>query len=167
LSLPNKLPSDVFYDTESKIISADYKLKENLHLCLDEDGNFVLRKINQKNNVKKIKLKKENYKYIGFNKVNDNQYFISSSENFRIFDIRTHLEIYQVEELKGAFDIFNDSNNFLKIHESGLDLFDNNFKQFKHYGDLGFLTHFNANYPEVCIIGNENGDIFINKFESN
>ena len=111
MSLPNKLPSDVFYDTESKIISADFKAKDSLHLCLDEDGNYVLRKIHQKNNVKKYKLKKENYKFIGFNKVNDNQYFISSTESFRIFDMRTHLEINQVEELKGAFDIFNDSNN--------------------------------------------------------
>lgn len=140
-------------------------MKDSLHLCLDEDGNYVLRKINEKNNVKKIKLKHEYYKFIGFNKVNDNQYFISSSQSFRIFDIRTHHEVNKIEELKGAFDIFNDSNNFLKIHEGGLDLYDNLFKQIKHYGDFGTLTHFNSNYPEICIIGNENGDIFINKFE--
>jgi WD40 repeat protein len=169
LSNSNKIPTVVHYDTESTIVSADYRHKDSLHLCIDEDGQFVIRNMKQEKEFKKIKLPKENYKFVKFNPLNESQYFIGSEESFKIFDIRTNLEINTIDEFKNSIEIFNDSSKCLLVREEGLELYSYSGKEVqkeKEWVDFGMVTHLNMNTvnysnPEVLVIGNETGDVYL------
>ena len=171
LSNSNKIPSSVYFDTESKIISSDFRPTDSLYICLDEDGHFILRKIKEEKESSKIKLSRQNYKYLKFNPMNDFQYFIGSEESFKIYDIRTHLEIETIEEFKNSINIFNDSNNYMLIREDGLNLYNyssHKIEKVKEWINFSLVTHFNMSYinPDVLLVGNEGGDVYYSKFEN-
>jgi WD40 repeat protein len=174
LSNSNKIPSVVYYDTESTIISADYRHKDTLHICIDEDGHFVMRNIKQEKEHKKIKLPKENYKFVKFNPMNESQYFIGSEESFKVYDLRTNLEINNVEEFKNSIDFFNDSKKSLVVREEGLEVYTFSLHETlkeKEWLDFGAVTHFNINSinysnPDIMILGNESGDVYLSNLEN-
>lgn len=164
----NKIPVIVYYDTESKIVSADYRGKDNLHICIDEDGHVVIRSLKGEKEFKKIKIQPENFKYIKFNPLNDFQYFICTDSYFKIYDIRNNFEMDSVEQFANSIDIFNDSKNYLLVKQSEINLFHFNthkVEKLKEWNNFGTLSHANMNSvnycdPEIILLGNENGDLF-------
>jgi len=53
----------------------------------------------------------------------ESQYLIGSEESFKVYDIRTNLEINNAIEFKNSIDIFNDSKKSLLIREESLELY--------------------------------------------
>lgn len=168
LSNNTKIPLDVFYDTETTICSADYRSKDFLHLALDDDGNVVARNLKSQNKCKKIKLPSEDYKLIKFNTVNDNQFFISSEQSFKVFDIRTYTEIRSCEMLSNSSHLLNDTNQFLIGKPSSLCLFEGGksdvsfIREWEEVGNTTMLNMNDKNFtdPEIIAIGNDKGDVF-------
>ena len=163
---------NVFYDTESKIISADFRPKDGMFTCLDQDGNLVLRNLYKDKEFKVIKLGYDKYNYTKFNKFNDYQYFISSANSFRIFDIRTNYEIETIEEFKNSSEIINDSKNYMigfqgnkSMEVYDLDLLKGGYSLSNTWKNITNVSCISANskyfeYPELIAVGNENGDLF-------
>jgi hypothetical protein len=164
----------VYYDTETTIISSDFRPKDNLHICIDEDGHFVMRNLKTEKECKKIKLPKQEYKYVKFNSLNNFQYFVCSEESFKIYDVRNHLEMDSVVEFANSIDIFNDSKNFLLVKTEGLELHTFNLhkveklKDWMSFGKVSYANMNSVNYsnPDLIIVGNENGDLFYSNQES-
>lgn len=174
LSNNNKIPYTVYYDTESKIVSSDFRAKDGLHICLDEEGNFVIRNIKSQNDYVKIKLPKQPFQFVKFNPMNENQYFISTDSSFKIYDVRTNIEMEAVSEFSNSIDIFNDSNTFLTVKQNNLSLYNfysANLDKLNEWNSFGLISHFNLNSlnfanPELLIVGNTNGDLFYSNLEN-
>jgi hypothetical protein len=168
MSNNNKIPLHVFYDSESKIVSSDFRSKDNIHICIDDDGLLLIRNVNDVKDFKKINLMKKNYKYVKFNPLNDFQYFICSETDFKIYDIRNNLEMDSVDAFADSIDIFNDSKNFLIAKNEGLFLYtfcSSKMESVKEWTEFDQISHANMNIinysnPELILIGNEQGDVF-------
>lgn len=134
---------------------------------------LVLRDLRKENEFKKLKLSfKDKYKLVKFNELNDFQYFVSGDNSFKVFDIRSHIEIDSIEEFKGALEIFNDSSNFLIAKKEALFLYNNDLEKLKEWNEFGNITSLNlksANYlkPDVIVVGNSNGDVFVSNYDAN
>jgi WD40 repeat protein len=164
----NKIPTVVYYDTESPIVSADFRPKDNLHICLDSDGNIITRNVKNQKECIKNRITKEHFNYVKFNPLNDFQYFICTESYFKIYDLRNNIEIGSVREFSNSIDIVNDSKNYLLTFNQGLKLF--SFKnhteelnrEWNEFGNVSFcnMGFFNYTNPDVIVVGNENGDVF-------
>lgn len=140
---------------------------------MDEEGNFITRNVKNDKEVKKIKLPKKNYKFVKFNPLNELQYFISTEESFKIYDMRTNLEIDSVEEFADSIDIFNDSSQFLTVKPNELSLYTFNAgktekqREWNTFGSISHLNMNSVNYdnPEVIILGNDNGDVYYSNLD--
>lgn len=158
MSNNNKIPTVVYYDTESKIVSADYRSKDNLHICLDEDGNFIIRNIKGEKDHKKIKMPNVNFKYVKFNPINDYQFFVCSENFFKIYDIRNNLEMDSISIFANSVEVLNDSKNFLLASQEGLELYYSNItkmdkiKEWKTFGQLCHANMNSQNYNDPDII---------------
>ncbi len=53
----------------------------------------------------------------------ESQYLIGSEESFKVYDVRTNLEINNAIEFINSIDIFNDSKKSLLIREESLELY--------------------------------------------
>lgn len=163
----------MYYDTDTTIVSADYRSKDNLHICVDEDGHFVMRNMKEGKDFKKVTLEKSNYKYVKFNPMNEYQYFICSEESFKIYDVRNNLEMDSVEQFANSDDIFNDSSTYLLVHKEGLKLYafsENKVEIVKDWNEMGEVTFCDMNSvnytnPEIIVVGNENGDLYCSNLE--
>lgn len=170
----NPIPYNVFYDTESKIIAADYRSKDSMFACLDNDGNLVIRNLLKDKEFKLMKLGYDNYNFVKFNNFNDYQYFISSKNSFRIFDIRTNYEIENIEEFKNSTEIINDSKNYMLGYlDNTLSVYDtdvlkggytlqNSWKDILNVSCISTNSKY-YEVPELIAIGNDNGDLYYSK----
>jgi len=164
----NKVPIVVYYDTETSILASDYRSSDNLHICIDEAGHFVMRNLNNEKECNKVKLPHYNYKILKFNPIYPNQYFIGHENSLKIYDIRNNLEIDSIEEFGNALDVFNESNKFLIVKEEGLELYNYynlKIEKEKEWKDFGCVSHvnlntINLNNPDIILVGNESGDLF-------
>jgi hypothetical protein len=132
-------------------------------MCADEDCVLVIRDIKNEKDYKKIQLEKSEMKYVKFNQINPNEYFVCTKEYFKIYDIRTNKEIENKEQFKNSFDIFNDSVNFLLAYDNYLRLYTDNL--IREWNEFDTITHINMNIvnftnPEIMILGNSNGDLY-------
>jgi WD40 repeat protein len=171
ISINNKIPVVVYYDTESRIISADFRPQDNLHILIDEDGYFIMRNMKGHHDFVKTRLPKQKYNFVKFNSINENQYFIGGSDSIKIYDVRTNLEIESIPEFCGAIDIFNDSKSYLVAKDDGLSLFSHQLEKLKEWKDINSISHLNMNVvnyqnPEIILIGSTNGDVFISDKEN-
>lgn len=155
----------VFFDTEGKIISADYRAKDNLHVCVDEDGLVVMRNMRDQKDFKKVKVQKDEFKYIKFNPLNDFQYFLCAENSFKIYDVRSHLELDDIAQFADSVNIFGDSSGYLLAKREGITIYNTQIEVQKQITSFGDITHanmksINFSKPDIIVIGNENGDLF-------
>lgn len=165
LADPQKIPTMVFFDTEGKIVSADFRAKDNMHLCIDEEGLVVMRNLKNNKEFKKMSVEKDNYRYVKFNPLNEFQYFLCGEKSFKIFDVRSHFELDSINQFADSINIFGDSSGYLIGRKSGIELYNSQVELLKGIDTFGEITHINmrsVNYtrPDMIIIGNENGDLF-------
>jgi hypothetical protein len=111
-------------------------------------------------------LEKDVIKYVKFNPVDSNQYFVCWENNFKIYDIRTHNEIESRQEFGNSFDILNDSSQYLLAYSNGLKLYGKEL--IKEWNQFDDLIHFNMNTvdftdPDLIVIGNNSGDLYYAK----
>ncbi len=168
LSNPNKIPLDVYYDTETAIVSSDYRDYDNLHICVDEDGNFVIRNVKDEKECFKTKLNNHNFRLVKINPLNHYQYFISTKDTFKIYDFRNNLEVDSISELSDSFEVFNDSKQYLSIKGDSMELYKINtgvLGKHRDWKEFGEITHANINTTnymslDCIVLGNDTGDIF-------
>ncbi len=161
-----KLPLSCFYDSDSAIVSADFKQTDNLHICLNEDGYIFIRNILNEKEFKKIKIQKGNFNFIKFNSINKNQFFVSSQESFKIYDIKEGREIDSIKSFANCVDINLDANKYLltfpnafKTYTRNNYNFNNTEKVIFEYEDISFSNICFYNDKLDCLIaGTENGD---------
>jgi hypothetical protein len=161
----------VYYDTEARIISADFRVKDNLHILIDEDGYFIMRNLKGHHDFIKTKLPKQKFNFVKFNHLNENQYFIGGADSIKIFDVRNNLEIESIPEFSNAIDILNDSKSYLVAKEDELFLFSHQIEMKKEWKDVSSISHLNMNIvnyqnPDIVIVGTKNGDVFISDKEN-
>jgi len=142
--------------------------------CLDNDGNLVIRNLLKDKEFKLMKLGYDNYNFVKFNNFNDYQYFISSKNSFRIFDIRTNYEIENIEEFKNSTEIINDSKNYMLGYlDNTLSVYDtdvlkggytlqNSWKDILNVSCISTNSKY-YEVPELIAIGNDNGDLYYSK----
>lgn len=163
----SKLPLNCFYDSDSSIVSADFRQSDNTHICLNEDGNIYIRNILNEKEFKKINVSKSNFNFIKFNPLNKNQFFLSSEEAFKIYDIKEGREIDSINAFVNCVDINLDSNKFLLTFPDSIKTYARNNYNFSNTEKVVF------EYDEICfsnvcfyndkfdylIAGNNNGDL--------
>jgi len=165
------IPLKVYFDTETKIIASDYRAHDSMFTCIDQDGNLILRNLQKEKEFKKIKLNYDKYNFVQFNRMNDFQYFVSSQNSFRIFDIRTYYELENIEEFKNSSEIINDTKNFLlgyrdkSLSVYQTDLLKGGYSLHNNWKDILNVSCINMNTkyfdcPDLIALGNENGDLF-------
>jgi len=167
MSKNSKLPLNCFYDSDSAIVSADFSQKDNLHICLNEDGNIFIRNILNEKEYKKIRVGKENFNFIKFNALNKNQFFLSSEECFKVFDIKEGREIDSINAFANCVDIHLDSNKYLVTFPGSINTYARNNYNFNITEKLIFKND-EISFSNVCfynekfdylIAGNNNGDL--------
>ena len=163
-----KYPIHTFYEVESPIISCDYRDIDQLHLCLDSEKNFVLRKIDKSiNEYFKLNLNDKSTNFVKFNKNNLNEYFISSKNKFDIYDIRMNKIIYSLEKYGKVLFCENDSENIIIANKDKAfitKLYDNEILKEYQFGDISYMYYkkikIENNEKNLLCIGNEIGDLY-------
>jgi len=166
MSKNSKLPLNCFYDSDSAIISADFRQSDNLHICLNEDGNIYIRNILNEKEFKKIRVSKKNFNFIKFNPLNKHQFFLSSEDTFKVYDIKEGRETDKIDIFSNCIDINLDSDKYLITFHDSIKTFgrknynfDNTEKIVFDYADLAFSNICFYNDKFDCLIaGNANGD---------
>lgn len=169
LSSSFKIPQQVFYDTDDKIISADYR-NDGMHVCLDLEGNCVFRNVNKANEVYIKRLSKQDFNFVKFNAFDEYEFYVSSKDSFKVYDTRTFQEMYEVPQFKGCLDIYNDNcSNYLLSKRDSINFmcYDATIKKFNELKkwdiiDLSCLSINNPSLinPDIISIGCENGDLY-------
>ena len=159
----------MFYDTEDQIKSADFR-NDGIHVCLDNEGTLVFRNINKDSEFTIKKLDKQTYNFVKFNQFNEFEYYISAKESFKIYDIRTFQEVYEIPQFKNCLDIFNDNcNNYLISKRDSVNYFtyevnQKKFSEIKNWelNDISCLSINNHSFknPDIITIGCDNGDLY-------
>jgi hypothetical protein len=123
---------------------------------------LVLRDIKNYKECKKIQLDKGVIKYVKFNQLDNNQYYVCWDDNFKIYDIRTHKEIESRPEFSNSIDIFNDSCQYLLAFSDSLKLFEKELIRDWQFEDLSHINMNILNYsnPELLLIGTNSGDLY-------
>ena len=174
MSKNSKLPLNCFYDSDSAIVSADFRQADNIHICLNEDGNVYIRNILNEKEFKKIKVSKSNFNFIKFNALNKNQFFLSSEDSFKIYDIKEGREIDSIKAFANCVDILLDSNNFLVTFPDSIRRYARNSYNFNETEKVIFESE-EISFSNVCfynekfdylIAGNNNGDLIYMTYNS-
>ena len=168
--ISEKIPIKVYYDTESQIISCDFRTEDDFHICLDNDKYLVIRKIDTMNtDCYKIVLDDKTTSFVKFNKFNPNEYVVGSKTKFDFYDIRTNKIIESYDNF-GRVNLFeSDSTHHLISNKKSLFLTKNNCEIIKEWNELGDISSlYMEGYKEkesnnnisIVIIGNEKGDVY-------
>lgn len=167
-----KLPLHIYYDTENSIVSADYREEDNLHICVDQDGNLILRVLNKGNELNKLFLENANEDtFVKFDQSNNNQFFVGTEEKLDVYDARMNKIIVSYPKWNSVKGLANDSEKamiFMKYKPLSLSKFDEGDKVVKEWDNFGELTHLKMrteknNNNGIIILGNENGDVYYSK----
>lgn len=171
----SKLPLNCFYDSDSAIVSADFRQTDNLHICLNEDGNVFIRNILNEKELKKIRVPKNNFNFIKFNALNKNQFFLSSEDSFKVYDIKEGREIDSINAFANCVDINLDSNKFLVTFPDSIKTyarcnynFNNTEKLVFEYDEISFsnVCFYNEKF-DYLIAGSNNGDLIYTTIYNN
>ena len=169
--ISEKTPIKVYYDTESQIISCDFRTEDDFHICLDNDKYLVIRKIDTINtDCYKIVLDDKTTSFVKFNKYNLNEYVVGSKTKFNVYDFRTNKIIESYENF-GRVNLFeSDSTHNLISNKQSLFLTkSSNCEIIKEWNELGEISSlYMEGYKEkesndnvsIVIIGNEKGDVY-------
>lgn len=162
INTASRLPIQAYYDTESQIISSDFRQSDNLHICIDKDGHFVMRNFTIKNEIVKSSLGHNQYYYVKLNTNNIYQYYISSIDSFKVCELRTNKVIQTIDAFKQSYSIL-DQSNYLIGNNEGMFLYGNNLEKERHW-DYEKITHMNIKKciqgSNVIIVGNDLGDVY-------
>ena len=117
-----------------------------------------------------INLSKQEYNFVKFDIFDENEFYVSSKQSFKVFDTRTFKEIYEIPQFKNCLDIYNDnSSNYLISKKDSLThiCYETNMKKYTEIknweiNDISCLSINNPllKNPEIIAIGCENGDIY-------
>jgi hypothetical protein len=124
---------------------------------------LVLRDIKNYKEFKKIQLEKDHIKYVKFNPVNSNEYFVCWENDFKIYDIRTYNEIQSRPEFRNSIDIFNDSSQYLLAYSNKVNLYEKDLvREWNQFNDISHINMNPINHtdPEIIIIGTNSGDLY-------
>lgn len=136
-----------------------------MHICIDEDGHLVIRSIKDEKEVRKLKVPKEEFRFIKFNPLNESQFFLCSENSFKVFDVRTNLELESIDQFANSIDLFSDTHKYLLVKDTGLGLYNSQIELENEWTNFGRISHaslksINYGRPDMIIVGNEAGDLF-------
>ena len=163
-----KIPVQTYYDTDNPIITADFRKDDNYHICIDQDGTCVLRKINDDQSLTRFNVVPNDTNYVKFDMSNPNQFFIANNEQFDVYDIRMNQSLESFYNwVYHPLGIENDNESILLMTSEML--MTSKFKEsgsiVNKWEDMGQLTHLrmkvndNLQDKAIVIVGNENGDV--------
>jgi len=123
-----KTPIGIFRDLDKRIVSSDFRLGDNLLVTADESGVVVMRNMKQSEKMFSFKVKGEygdtpEIKYVKFNPVNENEYFVCTEDSFRVYDVRSNGLVGEVEFFYNTMDIENDSLGYIVCSRNGVQLY--------------------------------------------
>lgn len=162
-----KIPEQSYFDTEGEIVSCDYREKDNLHICVDIDGNVALRNMNDKEEVSKFVLNGSSFYNVKFDCDDVNKYYISNDESLDIYDTRMNKIINSVSEWKDTKYFINENECFIlsddnlylnmkKISEPSSVVID-----FNQLGKCSYLMcKYIQNDHKIIIGGNQDGNVY-------
>lgn len=180
-----KTPIHTFRDLNAEIISSDFRIIDNFLIKADIKGNIVLKNVKDDDHIVRYKIEGEygnaEIKYVKFNSVNENEYFICTEEGFKVFDIRTNKQIKENEFFYNTDYIVNDNSNYLVNYTTGIQhyTYSSSTEEFNLLDNLTtnneviscfqnnilvnhkFIDSNTNSYNCISAFGCENGDLFI------
>ena len=174
--ITEKTPIKVYYDTESQIISCDFRQEDDFHICLDNDKYLVIRKIDTSNtDCYKVVLDDKTTSFVSFNKYNNNEYVVGSKTKFDVYDMRNN-KIVESYQNFGRVSLFeSDSTHNLISNKQSLFLTNsNNYEIVKEWNELGEISSLylegykdkeSNEHISIVIVGNEKGDVYYSKIK--
>lgn len=156
-----KTPVNTFYDSDSTIVSSDYRQKDNLLIYIDKGGHFAMRNLDAKNDIIKHNFGNSQYHYIKFNSNNMYQYYICSSESFKVYELRSNKILQTIDAFKKSHCLI-DNNYYLIGNDEGLLLYGSEIEKKKSwdYGKVTNMNYFNRKEEKFVLIGNDTGDVY-------
>lgn len=138
---------------------------------MNEDGYVFIRNIGNEKEFKKVKISKDNnYNFLKFNPVNKNQFFISSENEFKVYDIREGKEVDSINKFKNCIDISLDGFKYLVTFRDSVKLYEKNI-----FSEITILEYQDLTFSNICyyndrldclIAGNESGDFLFSPVKS-
>lgn len=164
-----KIPLQSYFDTDSPIITCDYRDEDGMHMCIDSDGAFALRNMVTDKIVLKFNMDYSNFYCARFDPTDLNKYYIANETSLDIFDLRMNRLVESISDWNDAKLFTNEGNYFLVADQENDAL---SLREYGNYGDylskfekLGKVSHIRYRniknkQMQVIICGNKDGDVF-------
>ena len=112
------------------ILASDYNIYDNILLILDNKRKVSLFDMNKNKEIMEItefSHNSENINYVKFNPINKNQIFVCSDEAFKVFDIRKHEVVQEIDFFYNTLDIYSDSSKYLLFDRFNAQIYISNY----------------------------------------
>lgn len=164
-----KIPIQSYFDTDSQIVTCDYRDDDQMHMCIDSDGALAIRNMKSDKLMLKMNLDCSNYFYAKFDINELNKYYIANENGIDFYDLRMNKIIDSVGNWSDSKLFLNEGNYFLMTdqEEDLLTLreyenYESNLKSFEQFGKITHIRpkYFKNKQKKIIICGNNEGDIF-------
>lgn len=173
-----KVPIDVLNDWYSAITASTFRIYDSCLAAIDSTNFLCMRNVKTNSLIHKTQLAPDQQvKYISYNPLNDNEYYICTEESFDVYDFRTHTISHQIDYFYNTESIYNDSTGFLVVDKCGVQQYISSNtqqnlsvknKSNKFSSMLLSSAHSNAtscrNFSfvnNILAIGCDNGDLYL------
>ena len=141
-----KMAIQSYFDTDSQIVTCDYRDEDSMHICIDTDGALAIRSLSPDKLVFKLNLESSSFYCARFDKNDLNKYYISSENGLDIYDIRMNRIIDTATDwndmkyfINGYTYFFVDSQNDEKLSLREYEKYDSYVKKYDQFGNVSHI----------------------------